>query len=163
MREGASQCYAEVFSPDPSNLYIGVYIGWRGESVQPWLTEGATALSLANRHAAAVHIASNTASDGMEEVLLKLSSAAKMGDDPARFILIGHSFGGLIVGRIADDLFYRRILLEEGRVNDSAASPACIGQFADLIVLLNPADQWHPPSKLSRRMENDRSLPGRKR
>jgi hypothetical protein len=44
---------------DTNNLYVGIYIGWRGESVMPWLTEVVTAFSVANRHNAAAKLASN--------------------------------------------------------------------------------------------------------
>jgi hypothetical protein len=138
-RRGNQPVICQGLQSDPANSYIGVYIAWRGESVEPWLTEAATSLSLASRHAAAVRMASNDGPDGIAHLILTLSSAAKSGNNPARFLLIGHSFGGLIVGRVTEELFFRRLFLDEAHKVPPAPS-RCIGQFADLVVLLNPAD-----------------------
>lgn len=126
---------------DPSKLFVGVYLAWRGESVSRKLGP-AIYLSVLDRRNAAARLAAQRGDRSMGEALLQLSRAAKEGNDtqPARFVLVGHSFGGLIVNRVAADLLERRMdeKMDVPPCNDGAVP--LMPSFADLVVVVNPAD-----------------------
>jgi hypothetical protein len=119
--------------PSQDTLYVGVYIGWRGESVSRKLNF-ITYLSVLNRHAAAARVAANEGDDGFEKTVLQLSEAAKAGNHPARFILLGHSFGGLIANRTATQIFEKRLAfpLELNTSTCDDGSTSLFNSFADL-------------------------------
>jgi hypothetical protein len=135
-------------------LYVGVYIGWRGESINPKLS-AINVLSLFTRHNAAIRVAENDGPDGVERTLLKISEATKQGADPARLILVGHSFGSLIVGRVSTDIFEKRLSLP---IAPAAADCSNLGtglpSFADLIITINPADDSLHMADLTNRFKN---------
>jgi pimeloyl-ACP methyl ester carboxylesterase len=135
--------YLQNLSPDTVR-YIGVYIGWRGSN-----TPGRHAIeyfwSVFNREAGAKRVASVSAT----EAIFRIRDAAKqnigdgVGDaaNQGRFILVGHSFGGLIVERTLAQALTALIVLEGGK---NTGSHDCQGKeghepFADLAVLINPA------------------------
>ena len=126
--------------PDKENFYVGVYIGWRGESMKSFCC-GLTSLSVLNRHNDAARVAAQTKDNGIERTILKLSKTAKQGEQPAKFVLLGHSFGGLIVNRIATDIYEKRLASNKS-INETACSDLGLPftPFADLIVVINPAD-----------------------
>jgi hypothetical protein len=124
--------------------YIGIYLGWRGSS---WPGRNTIEYfpSVFNREAGARRVASVSAT----EVLFRISDAAKKqvtkkdGQQlKGKFILIGHSFGGLIVERTLAQALTAQIVLATDKEssrhscedNSVAAEP-----FADLAVLINPA------------------------
>ncbi len=114
-----------------------------------------TNASLPNRHAAAVRIGHSDLGGTLEA----LAAASKTGTNPAKFIIIGHSFGGLIAGRLtAKDLLSRFLYA------DTSTASACGGDtgiahhsFADLIVLVNAADDSVRAADLIRVMKNDQA------
>lgn len=96
-------------NPDPNFKTVGVYIGWRGD-VYNWgdpVFNGITwlpqQLSFYNRK----KVAESVAGVSMTEVILSLAAQAKIQvheqsaekPDESKVIIIGHSFGGLIVER----------------------------------------------------------------
>jgi hypothetical protein len=120
--------------------FIGVYIGWRGEVVRFPLDF----FTVFDREMGA----KRTALVSMSEVFVQLRNAAKQtsADDPslpserARFLLFGHSYGGLIVERVIAQMFASSLLIEHksDRIPcDSGGSG--VRPFADLVVLINPA------------------------
>lgn len=101
---------------------VGVYLGWRGEvSSVPLVRQ----LSFYNRRGAAERISGSSAT----EAIYRLLTAARV-NPMARSVLIGHSFGSMILERA----------LAQAVVSSLLASPDEELVFpADLVVLLNPA------------------------
>lgn len=112
---------------------VGVYVGWRGESVDvPVLNQ----LTFWERK--------NTAQDvghlGMAELLLRLEeiSNVKNTQEPpikSRLVVVGHSFGGAAVYSATAQILADRFV-------DSRAGKSFVDSakgFGDLVVLLNPA------------------------
>ncbi len=146
-------------TPNPSELYVGVYVAWRGESIDSRLGI-LTQASVISRHDVAANIAENRGPNGMEQTFLSLSRAAKEGRDPARFILVGHSFGGLIVGRITADIFTKRLASKIQPPNFACNddSPIFPG-FADLVVTVNPADSSLRMANLTEQFKRKQPVP----
>ena len=124
---------------------IGIYIAWRGLSstVEPFLE-----LSFWERKATALYVAHGSARGlltrlkGFQQGINCEVRESCIGGEPkagtrpkVRFIMIGHSFGGLILfnaisGSLVEGLTYRQ---------DSGDPGAPAVRFGDMVVLLNPA------------------------
>ncbi len=106
---------------------VGVYLGWRGQLTQ---VPVAKELTFFSRKAAAERLASNF--DCYDAIATVSETARKYHAADAQYtILVGHSFGGLVVERSVAHAINAEI---HGRSPDPAkALPA------DLILLLNPA------------------------
>jgi len=112
---------------------IGVYIGWRGESID---VPPFNYLTFWDRK--------NTAQDvgylGISELLVKLEEFTNVNKvmNPklkSRLVVIGHSFGGAVVFSATSQILASRFIdSQEGKTFTSDA-----GGFGDLVVLLNPA------------------------
>jgi hypothetical protein len=112
---------------------IGVYVGWRGESITIPVINGLTFWER-----------KNTAQDvgylGVTELLLKLEEIANVKNSlsppvKSRLVVVGHSFGGAVVYSATTQILASRFV-------DSQAGKAYTGAangFGDLVVLLNPA------------------------
>lgn len=112
---------------------VGVYVGWRGDSITVPVING---LTFWDRK--------NTAQDvgylGVTELLLKLEEVANVRNSIAppiksRLVIIGHSFGGAVVYSATSQILLNRFVNSQPRkgIVDSAQG------FGDLVVLLNPA------------------------
>jgi hypothetical protein len=114
---------------------IGVYLGWRGQlTTVPVIKE----LSFYNRKAAAERIASNL--DCFDAIAAISETARKdRGREEQYTILLGHSFGGLIVERAVAHAINAEM---HGHADSERSLPA------DLILTVNPASD----SILSRQM-----------
>jgi len=114
---------------------VGIYVAWRGESIHP--LPPVNEFSFYSRYTAAQRVA---ASPGTTEALLAILGTARS-NPRSSSILVGHSFGGLIVERALSQTF---VSLATHAV---FSHPAPDGSFyidrldfpADLIVLVNPA------------------------
>jgi hypothetical protein len=112
---------------------VGVYLGWRGEGFHSWLN----ALSFYSRYSAAQKIGAGTA---VTESLLAIAGVVHS-NAASQSVLVGHSFGGLIVEKALSQAIVR--LATQSALRAHAAD----GSFrverseftADLIVLVNPA------------------------
>jgi hypothetical protein len=112
---------------------IGVYVGWRGESVTiPVINE----LTFWERK--------NTAQDigylGVTELLLKLEEITNVRNSikppiKSRLVVIGHSFGGAVLYSATSQILMARFVDSQAKKDfvDTAKG------FGDLVVLLNPA------------------------
>lgn len=109
-------------SADAEVPVFGIYLGWRGRvSKVPLLRE----LSFYNRRGAAERIAGASATEAMYRILTGLRS-----NPLSRSVLIGHSFGSMILERA----------LAQSMVSALLAAPGSELIFpADLVVLFNPA------------------------
>ena len=106
---------------------VGVYLGWRGQLTK---VEVAKELTFFSRKAAAERLASNF--DCYDAIATVSETARKYHAADAQYtILLGHSFGGLVVERAVAHAINAEI--HGGSTDPAKALPA------DLILLLNPA------------------------
>lgn len=120
--------------------FIGIYVAWRGQVVRTPFDYA----TVFDRELGA----KRTALVSMSEVFTRIRNAAKqtsedqkgLPDNPARFLLFGHSYGGLIVERAMSQMLISS-LAPEHRKEMEHCSDGTLGvrPFADLILLINPA------------------------
>lgn len=128
---------ARVESTGNGRKVLGVYLGWRGESVT---VPGIKNLTFWERKSTAQEVGQQ----GIAEVLLKLEEIVnvKAGTEEAvpkplnsRFVVIGHSFGGAVVYAALQQILTDRFI--DSRRGKSVSDDA--KGFGDLVVLMNPA------------------------
>lgn len=116
---------------------LGVYIGWRGDTITAPVLQHATFWS---RKA----VAHEVGLQGVSEVLLRLEEivnvkAAIEQENPkplnSRMVVIGHSFGGAVVYTSLQQILADRYI--DSRKNKNFQGNA--QGFGDLVVLMNPA------------------------
>jgi hypothetical protein len=127
-RRAQYECDKAKGSPDLQPI-IGVFIGWRGKS-----TTFLPLFSFWSRGAAAARVASIT----MTDVLLELLGDVRKTSDSSLSVVIGHSFGGVIVEHALAQAF---LGMSVGRRSTSDRRPRLptLRPPADLVVLVNPA------------------------
>ncbi|MCQ8103031.1 esterase [Methylomonas sp. SURF-2] len=117
----------------PPRKIAGVYVGWRGESID-----------LAPFNYLTFWDRKSTAQDvgylGITELLVKLEEIANVRNSmtppiKSRLVVIGHSFGGAVVFSATSQILASRFV--DSRENKSYTDSA--KGFGDLVVLLNPA------------------------
>lgn len=119
----------------PPREVVGVYLGWRGASVTvPLLKE----LTFWDRKSTAQKVGRG----GVTEVLSRLElikrdkeSISDAHDRHTRLAIVGHSFGGAVVYTALDQILESRFVRTVG----PAGVQSDIDDFADLVVLINPA------------------------
>ncbi|MFQ6024761.1 MAG: hypothetical protein ACE5NW_18765, partial [Acidiferrobacterales bacterium] len=117
--------------PEGSRPVIGVFVAWRGQSAySPF-----RGFTFWNRRRAATRIASGLA---VQQALLRIVDAANVNPD-SRTMLIGHSFGGLLM---------EQALLQTIATGTKRAKAGEIDLKQDLTLLLNPA----APSLLAKQL-----------
>jgi hypothetical protein len=117
----------------PARKIAGVYVGWRGESID---VPPFNYLTFWDRKSTAQDVGHL----GIGELLIKLEEIANVRNamQPpvrSRLVVIGHSFGGAVVYGATSQIL-------AGRFIDSQQGKAYTGDakgFGDLVVLLNPA------------------------
>jgi pimeloyl-ACP methyl ester carboxylesterase len=111
----------------PGARLVGIYFGWRG---------GTTGLPVVkeftywNRRDTATYIPGSN----MSEALLRIARKAKVDNDPsqnAKLIVVGHSFGGLVLERTVTQTLTRRVV--------ETPPGGKLQPFADLLVFVNEA------------------------
>jgi len=117
---------------------LGVYLGWRGESLTLPVVNDLTFWERKNT-------AHKVGQNGIPEVLLKLEeivnvrAGSEEGMNPkplnSRFAVIGHSFGGAVVFTALQQILADRFV--DSRRGKTAAGDA--NGVGDLVILLNPA------------------------
>jgi hypothetical protein len=139
-----SAAFVEGASQRPHRV-IGVYVSWRGLSAtfEPFLE-----LSFWERKATALYVAQGSArgllmrlKDFQRGINCPSPEACIAGEPPSkqrpkvRFVMIGHSFGGLILFNALAETLVGGITYRE----DSGDASAPVVRFGDMVVLLNPA------------------------
>lgn len=110
----------------PGRPVMGVFVGWRGLS---WYGLGSDFLTFFTRKEAAFRVALGSARELLGRLRQFRHDGATRGREPV-LIIIGHSFGGLLVySAVAQSLI------------EAAATPPgrIVPSFADLVLLVNPA------------------------
>jgi hypothetical protein len=130
---------------------VGIYVSWRGLSVQ--LREPFPSVTFWSRKFAAQHVSQGT----VRELFVRLRSfwrkqqqcAVETVCRPGHLIIVGHSFGALIVfSAISESLIDTLVGVEGG--TDFLQRDA---RFGDLVVLINPAfeaSRYEPVYDLAR-------------
>jgi pimeloyl-ACP methyl ester carboxylesterase len=136
----------------PARRILGIYLGWRGESVS---VPGLDNLSFWDRK----NTAHKVGHGAVTEVLNRLDQLREVkdaqsssGESRSRVVVVGHSFGGAVV-------FSALAQILESRFIQTSAPPGVVGDvagFGNLVVLVNPAFEALQYSPLSD-MSNERA------
>jgi pimeloyl-ACP methyl ester carboxylesterase len=142
-RQALEQDYSpKLIPPREPREIIGIYIGWRGLSMQAGYLN---LLTFWGREAAAARIAQSS----LVDVITALAESAKGQHARSQVVLIGHSFGGAIVERAMTQLIVARL----GLIASAGGGPVSLP--IDLTVLVNPAssalDTWRLVNTLMER------------
>ena len=114
----------QLANPANPQKVVGIYIGWRGRIMKGPFNFA----SFYNRRRTANRVAGITATG----TVYRLLSAAKQNPN-SRVILLGHSFGGLVVERTLSQALVGSLFAPGAEDRSSFDFPA------DLVVLINPA------------------------
>lgn len=118
---------------------IGIYVGWRGESI------GSNTSSRVKTFTTPLRVATfwdrkNTAQaighGGVVELFSRLS-AIRNSHDNSRLIIIGHSFGGAFTFSALSQIMMDRLSQPQNQFRGKEGKP--IRPLGDLVVLVNPA------------------------
>jgi pimeloyl-ACP methyl ester carboxylesterase len=122
----------------PRRKVVGVYIGWRGDSVEVPLLKDVTFWERKNT-------AHDVGNGAIMEVLARLDQIRRAktrpdkGNDDSltRLVVIGHSFGGAVVYSAVSQILMERLV----QASPPSITNTCkkITGFGDLVVLMNPA------------------------
>jgi hypothetical protein len=114
-----------IFGDSP---VVGIYIGWRGDLISKYFPVSRD-FSYFNRERTAIRIPGATMTAALTEIMLE----THRGNTDALAIMVGHSFGGLVLERALTQAMTDYVLRQRaGRSLEGAA-------WADLAVYLNSA------------------------
>lgn len=118
----------------PNSRTVGVYVGWRGASLN--LPSLAQSISFYDRKSTADHVARGSVRE-LFSYLRTMRNKTTAGQVPSLSItLIGHSFGGLILyNSITESLMDSLVVANSGDPSEVRLAKPVF----DLVVLLNPA------------------------
>jgi len=133
----ATETFAAKQDKRHKRKVLGVYIGWRGDSISvPYLN----GITFWNRKS----VAHEVGQQGVTEVLLRLEEIVNVRagfevENPkplnSRMVVIGHSFGGAVIYTSLQQIMADRYLSSaRGKTAQFSANG-----FGDLVVLMNPA------------------------
>ncbi len=131
--------------------FFGVYIGWRGKSVpggDGWFKEGSVAdlfskavffvpheLSFYNRKDTATRVAGLPVTEAIFQSVAAARNGARVSGHRARTILIGHSFGALVLEKAMAQALAAKVISEDSASGGMFTTPA------DFMILLNSAGE----------------------
>ena len=130
---------ATVYNPNPMKRrrVIGIYLGWRGRSIEGEMLQWATFWSRKN---AATKVALGSAREVLSHLRVfyddRYRASLSKNKPPwemTRLITMGHSFGGLLVYNAVSQA------LVNSAVRAQANGGNLYDRFGDLVVLVNPA------------------------
>ncbi len=148
---------------------VGVYVGWRGQSID---VRGLEELTFWSRKSAAQHVAEGSSRElfarlrgfkcvqnSRDQEKGKKSCVRPPADnDPVKVVLIGHSFGGLVLYNAISGSLIESMT----HAFDANDEPAPYWRFADLAVLINPAfeaTRYTPLQRIASTTTNDHYEP----
>ncbi len=131
--------------------FFGVYVGWRGKSIAggdgifdegslpDFLAKAACflphELSFYNRKDTATRVAGLPVTEGIFQSVAAARRGARASGHQARTILIGHSFGALVLEKAMAQALAAKVISEDGSQGNTFTTPA------DFVVLLNSAGE----------------------
>lgn len=123
---------------------VGVYVGWRGEAVD---VPGLRYSTILDRRYAAEHVAKGSVRELFAELRQLELEQSGAGDPRVRTIIVGHSFGGLIVFNALSQAIVNELVTAKPRLPPASAGDIkCEASKAtgprpwpDQMVLINPA------------------------
>ena len=131
--------------------FVGVYIGWRGKSIpggDGWFKDGSVPdllakaaffvpheLSFYNRKDTATRVAGMPVTEAIFQSVAAARNGARMSGHQARTILIGHSFGALVLEKAMAQAIAAKVISEDSASGGAFTTPA------DFMILLNSAGE----------------------
>ncbi|MBA3596221.1 MAG: hypothetical protein H0W40_02430 [Methylibium sp.] len=111
----------------PDKSVVGIYVGWRGDSITiPYLN----VLTFWERK----NVSEEVGRNALVGFLLELESIKKNQTDRNALVLTGHSFGASVLYNAVHQTLLQRLIQSDG-----STSPRDVRGFGDLVVLVNPA------------------------
>jgi hypothetical protein len=114
---------------------IGIYVGWRGESVPVELLNVLTFYERKNVAQKVGHGGVTELFARLEEIRDTRQSMGGSGDVANRLVIVGHSFGGAVVFSALSQILMERFVDTRG----PAGIAGTVRGFGDLVILINPA------------------------
>jgi pimeloyl-ACP methyl ester carboxylesterase len=119
---------------------VGIYVGWRGQSVT---LPGLQLLTFWDRK----NTSDEVGRGSLVEFLGRLERTVKpTSNSPNRLVLVGHSFGASVVFNAIAPLLLERFILDAETLassqpgpTHSQSKPGLVSGYGDLVVLVNPA------------------------
>jgi hypothetical protein len=116
----------------PGTPVTGIYIGWRGDLI-PTYWPVRRQLSYFNRERAAIRVPGAS----MTSAVVEIARRAHRNRPDAYALMIGHSFGALVLERALAQATAEHVLKEQA--GSPGSGPAADGGWADLVVFVNSA------------------------
>lgn len=107
----------------PNKEVTGVYVGWRGDSID---VNGLNVLTFWDRK----NVSEEIGKHALLELVLRLENVKKQREDRNVLMLVGHSFGGSALYNAVHQTLLQRLIQAEG---------AEVRGVGDIVVLVNPA------------------------
>lgn len=111
---------------------VGIYIGWRGDLVSKYWPMSRQ-FSYFNREGAAIRVPGASMTSALTQVMLEAHRA----NPAARIVMIGHSFGALVLERALTQAM-TDFVLRSTQDGSGSGSPQD-GAWADLVIFVNSA------------------------
>ena len=160
MHLSETESQIELDAGEKTRRVVGVYLGWRGGSIDMPLVKE---LTFWDRKATAHKVGRG----GVTEVLNRIElirqtkhSNSGVGGSGSRLVVVGHSFGGAVVFSALSQIIENGFIHAEGMTGETSVPRS----FGDLVVLINPAFEaglYAPLSDMSteRGAYSDKQLP----
>ncbi|HEY3487118.1 MAG TPA: esterase [Gammaproteobacteria bacterium] len=115
---------------------IGVYVGWRGESITVPVLNNLTFYGRKDTAQTVGHGGVTELLARLEEIRDTRESMRASGEsDTNRLVVVGHSFGGAVVFSALSQILLERFVDTKGPVGMASTTRG----FGDLVILINPA------------------------
>ncbi len=127
---------SNIKAGDPARKVFGIYVGWRGLAVDgPDLIRSST---LIDRKFTAEHVAKGSVRELFARIQhFQLNYSKKDKENDLVSVVIGHSFGGLIVYNAMSQVLLNNAV--DPDQDDGKTKPKIVDPFFDITLLINPA------------------------
>lgn len=119
----------------PPRKLIGVYIGWRGESISTWGIQEATFWDRKNTAHKVGHGDMTEVLNRLEGIRQKKNFRPSGPQGESELVVVGHSFGAAVVYSALSQILVEHFVRPESRTETSGT----VEGFGNLVVLINPA------------------------
>ena len=150
--------------------FFGVYVGWRGKSIPGGdgiFREGSLPdllakafyfvpheLSFYNRKDTATRVAGLPVTEAIFQSVAAARQGARASGHQARTILVGHSFGALVLEKAMAQALAAKVISEDGSNGNTFSAPA------DFVVLLNSAGESIYAKEMTDMLRRRQTKPG---